>query len=527
MKGLKQLIIFTIFISTKLFACAPLEWPASPTVVGGSAATTYPNLCAGESGTAVSAWIEAGANNTVWASIYDPLTGTWGPQKQISSLGLSTGLNQEDQPVLCCLPSGDFIAAWTEGTAIGVSYYHAIAKLWSTPIHVSSGGTNSKPALSCNSSGSAILVWETNAGEIHFVTFDGSGWSTSAVAATGSTYFNPDVCMDEAGNAILVGVDGNANRVFHAYFNGAGWTSPSTFTGIASFGTYPVVTCNGSGAAIVAWDNAIALPRKGQAATTTDGVNWSAVHDFSPGTVGNLQTFYVDACINEEGNGHVVMFTGVTDSTPPYGVLASYYDGASQTFSPVMPISEALDEYSQGWPPRVCCSSCGNATALWAAADNTNTPVIQTATFSGATLEWGALGVTIQTLAGTPLNAPTRAYPALQCDHFGNAFAIWRDDVNNRILNMNGYCTESPLNVWLKERENRFPFQTERYYSVHWSVEPCIRGIVGYQVYINGVLVAMVTGNSYSSIPGSARTITIRPVNALGIPGAGQTIQVN
>lgn len=57
MKGFKQLIIFTLFLSAKLFACTTLNWQSNPTdiIVG---APSDPELCVNPIGNGVTAWVD-------------------------------------------------------------------------------------------------------------------------------------------------------------------------------------------------------------------------------------------------------------------------------------------------------------------------------------------------------------------------------------------------------------------------------------------------------------------------------------
>jgi hypothetical protein len=113
----------------------------------------------------------------------------------------------------------------------------------------------------------------------------------------------------------------------------------------------------------------------------------------------------------------------------------------------------------------------------------------------------------------------------------GNVHVVWNgvNGAGNVIQSAIGYCAPDILSLWVEGNgKNRFPFQEECFSLLRWDIAPCIGGVIGFQILVNGQLIATVAGNVSSFLlnygPG---TYTVRPVNILGIVGPGRSVTVD
>lgn len=509
-----------LFLSTlsSAFACTVLNWQGTPTNVTISANTkASPAFCVDPIGNGISAWEEdIAGTNTIFASIYSS-SGGWSTPLAISSPGIIS-----DQVQLCCFPNGDAVAVWRQSSGGNFSVWSAMYSFgigWLAPTQISSGSANiNEPKVTCSETDTATAAWN-NGSNIEYAYFNGVSWLSSGTINTSvNIQSDVDICEDGAGNAVAVWDDTVTGEIKASTFTPPSTWSPGVIISSPGPGLNdsPTVGCDSMGNAVAVWYNNLVggfhFASHYNAATNS----WTPQTTISTNG-SNIDASDADICMDADGNALIVMRT-TTDGANNHmeGVL---YDSATGTFNPSIEIGFSNNPATN---PKVCCGPC-DSIAIWELRDNTTgIPYLQAVTFNGTTQQWVLPTVNVTTTSA----AITVLSPQLGCDEMGNAYVLWNN--SDTIQSIIGYCPPDILNLSLSRVENRFPFQTECFYLLRWSIDLCSGGIASFQIFVDGVLIATVPGGALSfSIPANGSVITVRPVNILGIVGPGQTIIVN
>lgn len=98
--------------------------------------------------------------------------------------------------------NGNGLAVFVNATSqIAVSRFNVLTGAWSTPVQITSSGTNSVPKLSMNATGHAVIVWQVFPSTVQIVEIT-SGVGT--IFTLSSTGVNPQVSINNNGAGFAV-----------------------------------------------------------------------------------------------------------------------------------------------------------------------------------------------------------------------------------------------------------------------------------------------------------------------------------
>ena len=237
----------------------------------GSGDALGPQIALDGSGNAIAVWLQkdgaaiGSIYGTVYANRYVAGSG-WGAPEVIGS-----GSGNATFPDIAMNKNGDAIAGWGQkdnGTGI-ISIYanrYRAGSGWGTATVIENDDTNAdEPEIAVDSSGNAIALWTESDGtndSVHANRYAaGSGWGTAAnIGIVTGGVDHQDLAMDKNGNAIAVWdqSDGTVHRIYtNRYAPGAGWGTAITLENEAGDAFRPKIAIDGSGNAIVVWDQQV------------------------------------------------------------------------------------------------------------------------------------------------------------------------------------------------------------------------------------------------------------------------------
>lgn len=246
-------------------------------VASSSADQTSPSIISDGGGGAIISWQDLRNGNS---DIFAQHISSGGVQLWPSSgVAICIAAGQQAQPAMVGDGSGGAILAWVDyrsGSANGDIFVQRITAAgvarWTAdgiPI-CAAGGDQLNPRLVTDEIGGAIIAWEDNRGgpnsDIYAQRVDQNGnakWTANGIrVSTASSYQqNPSIAIDDAHGAIIVWQDyRGGNWDIYAQHLGSDSTALWTSNGAAVCSTpgdqvLPVITLDGFGGAIMAWDD--------------------------------------------------------------------------------------------------------------------------------------------------------------------------------------------------------------------------------------------------------------------------------
>ncbi|WP_233838770.1 hypothetical protein [Paraburkholderia sp. ZP32-5] len=318
--------------------------------------TIQPQLVGNATGQAVAFWTEwmPGPNAyALWARPYSPGAG-WGTPFEVApnvtSSTYTAGIDDQGNAIVAWPQATDLLNSrieWTRYTPDGT---------WSTtaqiqmpaqtgPGAVTGDTTNTRPMISVQPSGSAVLAWRqtnTTQSALWTATFDATnGWTNVNQAVSNTSLFTtidlPSAGMDAKGNITLVWgqLDVTSGKIStttmsQRYVVGTGWQAAQTvapeITEPSGFIATPILSVNANGVAAVMWaEGGVVL----QASVTDASGNWGPLHQLTEhvdGTAGQYPPLVIDAA----GNATAAWVDSGTPGSSDV-VAASYRNGAWST----------------------------------------------------------------------------------------------------------------------------------------------------------------------------------------------------
>ena len=226
-----------------------------------------------------------GVQSLIWGTRYHPAGGGAGGTNWEASVRISQGPNGAYGPQVAMDNSGNAIVVWyewlvTKGYAIMASHYRS-GGTWSAPVEIDQpSGYSYLPNIAMNAGGTAFVSWfvwdGTRYNQYANRYTPSGGWDTAVqLDATDYDAYYGRVGVDGTGNAIVTWEewDGARYNVMAARFTTAvGWLAPVALEASAQTAVSPDIGMDTAGDGFVAWHQ-------------YDGVRWNVwVNRFVPAT---------------------------------------------------------------------------------------------------------------------------------------------------------------------------------------------------------------------------------------------------
>jgi PKD domain len=286
---------------------------------------------------------------------------------------------------------------------------------WLGALDLSASGQNAEaPQIALDSAGDATALWTRSNGtntiiQSAFKPAGGPWQGPIDLSATGQNASEPQLAVDPAGDAVAIWrrYDGS-NYIAQAASKpvGGAWLAPLDLSAAGQSASEPQIALDSAGDATALWTRSNGTNTIIQSATALSGAAWSAPIDLSaPGQNAEAPRLAVDVAgyassIWARSNGANTIVQNASKS-------------AAGAWSAPLDLSAAGQSASE---PQIALDSAGDATALWARSNGTNT-IIQSAT-APAGAAWSA-PIDLSTVGRSA------SEPRLTVDAEGNAVAIW------------------------------------------------------------------------------------------------------
>jgi hypothetical protein len=397
-----------------------------------------PQIVADGSGGAIIAWQNSGASGKdIYAQRVDASGAVlW----TADGVAICTAANDQMNPQLISDGSGGAIVAWEDARGGNDDIYAQRVSAggvvqWETNGVAICSATNNQDAagIVADGSGGAIIAWEdyrTGNYDVYAQRVDASGalqWTGDGVAvcAAANTQSLPDIVADGSGGAVVAWQDyrDGTSDIFAQRLDGSGavlWAADGVPLCTAGNNqSYPTIDSDGSGGAIVAWQDyrsgnldiyAGRVDTSGTVLWTADGVPLcSAASDqMNPRLVADGAGGAIVAWRDNRGGSSSDVYTQRVDSI---GVVQWTTDG-------VAVCAAANIQYN----PALISDGSGGAFITWQDFRGGTYPDIygQDVNASGAA-QWGTDGVAVC------LGRYSQVSPAIAPDGSGGMFIAWHD----------------------------------------------------------------------------------------------------
>jgi len=413
---------------------------------------------------------------------------------------ICTQTNSQYQPVITNGSDGSFIIAWHDNRngAFNLDIYAQRINstgdpLWTTDgIAINSFTEDQDGAtIISDGSGGAIIAWRDARNgafnrDIFIQRINSSGeaqWNPDGVAVCtqGSSQFPPRIASDGSGGAIITWYDArNGNDDIYAQSVNSRGVVQWTADGVAvctqgSTQQYPTITSDGSGGAIITWQDsrssnldiyAQRINSSGTAQWTADGV--------AVCTQGSTQQY---PTITSDGSSGAII-TWEDNRSSNEDVYAQRINSSGTTQWTANGIA-VITNSSRQRRPSIISDGSGGAILTWHDNRNTNSDIYAQKINSSGVPQWEADGVVVST------NSANQNDPTIVGDGSSGAIITWFDDRNGNfdiyaakispdgalpveLVSFTGQLNENSVNlVWQTATEvNNYGFEVERQYQV-------------------------------------------------------------
>jgi hypothetical protein len=293
-------------------------------------------------------------------------------------------------------------------------------------------GNQYPPTIVSDGSGGAIVTWydrRSGNNDIYVQRVNASGavqWAADGVAlctATGNQN-SPTIVSDGSGGAIVTWDDyrSGLSDIYVQRVNASGavqWTANGVALCTATgFQEFPTIVSDGSGGAIVTWQDARSGNRDiyTQRVNASGAVQWTANGGALCTATGDQ---YIPTIVSDGSGGAIVTWQDYRSGSPDIYVERVNASGAVQWTADGVALCTATgDQYS----PTIISDGSGGAIVAW--SDNrsgNDDSYAQRVNASGA-VQWTADGVALCTATGD------QWYPEIVSDGSGGAIATWWDN---------------------------------------------------------------------------------------------------
>jgi hypothetical protein len=304
-------------------------------------------------------------------------------------------------------------------------------------IENNNGGGADTPQIAVNASGKAIAVWQQTEGSgktIWANRYEGGQWAGAELIGTddGKQEFNPQIAIDASGNAIVVWeqfINGSGHDIWANRYEAGQWLGPVLMESDAGDAQSPRIAMNGSGTAVVVWQQ-VDGAHYSIFAKRYEAGSWGSVVQIETDNTGNASKPQI--ALDASGNAIAVWQHAdpiiITDPLAPLpaplnNIWANRYVAGSGWGS-----AAAIENGAEtAATPKIAFDASGNATAVWSQSDGTRHHIWANRYLAGGAWVGAALIETNNTGAAQ--------FPQIAFDGSGNAMVVWEqfDGTRNNI----------------------------------------------------------------------------------------------
>lgn len=413
-RGCKTVGIFLFLFSCCWGGSIEAAWSTPVTISSGY--SDQVSVAVDRNGNANAIWIGFDGVNYVVQTSKRASGGSWS-----SPLTLSDSLGNAQTPSICIDYSGNVVATWSQydGTYSMIQAARVpFGGAWSTPVNISSSGTNSDSCVleidSRGNVGNAVAVWHRYNGSnfvIQSATLSSGGsWSSPVdVSASGDDALAPAATVDPSGNALVAYVryDGTNFNVFSSGLLYLQLWGPNFLLSSPNQPNYgPVVRTDTSGNATVLWSQFNGSNYVIKTSSSLLGAAWSIpvtlsasgqnayLSDFAIDSLGNIRAIWV------RFNGSNYILQGSNRS------ILGFWSS---------PVNISATGQDVGWM-KIAMDPQGNCVAIWDVFDGVNSKV------QAARLPKNGSWTTPVDVSSAGQSAYS---PSIGVDSAGNSVAVW------------------------------------------------------------------------------------------------------
>ena len=246
-----------------------ISWVTTPTLDSLPGDASEVRVASNSAGVAFAVWrqFDSIGDYSIFASRYDPLTGTWG-----AAASLETSIDDAFIPDIAVDSAGNAIAVWRQiesgaGESIWANRYTGSSWGIASAIDILPGplantGQAFDPSIDMNSNGDAVVVWRQFDG-FYFTVYSAryspiTNWGLAgAIESRTNDAFAPHVGMDAAGNAVAVWThyDGSSRSVLaNRYVTGTGWLTEAAIEPTFGDAGHVRIAVDWLGNAVAVWE---------------------------------------------------------------------------------------------------------------------------------------------------------------------------------------------------------------------------------------------------------------------------------
>ncbi len=404
------------------------------------------------SGGAIITWIDSRTTATTGQDIYAQRVNSAGVvQWAVNGVAISTATGNQSIPQLTSDGSGGAIITWEDtrnSLSTGSDIYaqrvnsDGVVQWTSQGVAISTAANSQlAPQLISDNSGGAIITWHDGRNgffDIYAQRVNSAGvkqWTADgvAVSAAANSQFNSQLISDGSGGAIITWIDSRTTAttgqdIYAQRVNSDGavqWAVDGVAITTAALSQLnPLLTTDGSGGAIIAWEDS---RNAGISDIYAQRVNSAGVLQWTPSgvaisTAANYQQY--PQLISDGSGGAIITWQELLPNTAYNHLYAQRVNsaGAVQWMTNGVAISTAA---GMQFDPRLISDGSGGAIITWTDSRNAGIYDIyaQRVNSAGAA-QWAVDGLAISTAAGIQLN------PVLIPDGSGGAIIVWEDRRN-------------------------------------------------------------------------------------------------
>ena len=310
--------------------------------------------------------------------------------------------------------------------------------LWSeNPVFIYSSGTGEeRPRPVSDGSGGVIITWVDlrsgpNNSDIYAQRVDASGnvlWATQGdtICAAANEQFDPQLVSDASGGAIIAWLDSRSGAPADIYaqrVDASGnvlWAidgAPICTT--AAWKNDLVLVSDGSGGAIISWENSVAADPNiyAQRVDASGNVLW-ATEGNTICAAANAQTY--PRLVSDGSDGAIITWTDSRGGAGNYDIYAQRVDGSGDLlWTADVGICTAMDAQSD---PQILYHRSGGAIITWVDKRSDSGDVYAQRVDGSGNVLWTIDGVEVCTAGGVEFD------PQLVSDASGGAIIAWMDD---------------------------------------------------------------------------------------------------
>jgi hypothetical protein len=383
------LAIFLVLVGGLSGGCKIWTNPASlaDNISPNSQDAKNPQVAMNASGHGLVVWEQSdGLNSQIYR--VDFVNGAW--TKTMLTAHISPEGGNAYFPRVAINDNGDAVIVWVQYDGANYRIYMSERKnwIWTNPLYLSDSisppGTDANyPRVVMNNSGDAVIVWQQSDGSAYQVfkseRVNGSwlhpGTALDNVSPDGQNAYYPVVAMGETGEAIIAWeqYDGANWQIFKSERRNGIWAKPLSLGDNISPNSedayYPQTAMNGSGEAIITWEQNDGYKSQIYMSMFSNGV-WDHPADLTDNIspdAGNA--YYPQVAMNDNGNA-VLTWEQELDS----GIVRIYKsERRSKVWTHPMNIADSLSlATTSAWLPQVAIDSQGNSIIVWYQYDSQN-----------------------------------------------------------------------------------------------------------------------------------------------------------